>query len=431
MAAEKNNARAEKVAEQAVWTAPDSSATVTYSLPLFHEIDFVVNEGFRKISHGGVEVGGLLFGSLEESGPTIDAFRPIACDHASGPSFLLSDADIERLAAQVTSAASDSELAGLKPVGWFLSRTRSPLHLLERELALFDRFFPEPRMLTVLIKPERFQPTRFSFLLRGPNGLANDDAAQHAIILPLTGRPFPSAGTPMPAIPAPDLPSRRPSKRDEQPDLPDSAQIPLNLGTAPPDLSAIVKETESAKPEAAPESEPDRIEKEDVSAALVPARKPRRKAEPQVSLSLVPSRTRPDLPHPYEQLDRLTRKKPASTTARLFLVLPLAALLGCGLGYWGYLQLPSPIIPVKVRPLSRTILVSWPAEDTRNAVYAAIRVNDATPVLLSPEEKAAGQLELSASPDIKVELIARNWMRDSRGIVRFVRAENVPDRPIP
>ena len=64
----------------------------------------------------------------------------------------------------------------------------------------------------------------------------------------------------------------------------------------------------------------------------------------------------------------------------------------------------------------------------RNAVYAAIRVNDATPLLLSPEEKAAGQVELGASPDIKVELIARNWMRDSRGIVRFVKAENVSGR---
>jgi hypothetical protein len=136
----------------------------------------------------------------------------------------------------------------------------------------------------------------------------------------------------------------------------------------------------------------------------------------------------PELPDPYEQLDLVTKKKPPSTGLRLFLVLPLAALMGCAVGYWGYLQLPSPIIPLKARGLSRSVLVSWPPEDTRNAVYAAIRVNDATPLLLSPEEKAAGQVELGASPDIKVELIARNWMRDSRGIVRFVKAENVSGR---
>jgi hypothetical protein len=160
MAEEKNNGgQPGKVAERAVWTAPDSSSVVTYSLPLFHEIDFAVNEGYRKISHGGVEVGGLLFGLLEEDGPRIDAFRPIACDHASGPSFVLSDIDLERLVVQLDTAASDPELSGLKPVGWFLSRTRSPLQLVERELVLFDYFFPEPRTLTVLVKPERFQPT--------------------------------------------------------------------------------------------------------------------------------------------------------------------------------------------------------------------------------------------------------------------------------
>ena len=37
---------------------------------LFHEIDFVVNEGYRKIPHGGIEEGGLLFGAIdEEFGP--------------------------------------------------------------------------------------------------------------------------------------------------------------------------------------------------------------------------------------------------------------------------------------------------------------------------------------------------------------------------
>jgi len=167
MTEEKNIAgRTERIAERAVWTAPGAIATVTYSLPLFHEIDFAVNEGYRKISHGGVEVGGLLFGSVEKDGTRIDAFRPIACDHASGPSFVLSDGDLERLVVQLDGAASDPDLTSLKPIGWFLSRTRSPLQLMEREMVLFDYFFPEPGTLTVMVKPERFQPTRFTFLVR-------------------------------------------------------------------------------------------------------------------------------------------------------------------------------------------------------------------------------------------------------------------------
>src|SRR6476469_2739020 len=206
MAGEKNSgSRTERIAERAVWTAPDSSTTITYSLPLFHEIDFAVNEGYRKISHGGVEVGGLLFGSFEGDGPWIDAFRPIECDHASGPSFVLSEGDLERLVVQLDAAASEPALAALKPVGWFLSRTRGPLQLMEREVALFDHFFPYPRSLTVLVKPERFQPTRFTFLVRDRDGKVAGGAAPQTVILPLSGRGGSSAdqSVPMPAIPAP------------------------------------------------------------------------------------------------------------------------------------------------------------------------------------------------------------------------------------
>jgi hypothetical protein len=475
MAAEKNNGgQTEKIAERAVWTAPDSSATVTYSLPLFHEIDFAVNEGYRKISHGGVEVGGLLFGALEENGPRIDAFRPIACDHASGPSFVLSDADLERLVVQLDAAASEPELSALKPVGWFLSRTRSPLQLGERELVLFDRFFPEPRMLTMLVKPERFQPTRFTFLVRDREGKIAPGAGPQPIILPLPGRPASSTDQPVPAIPAPvvNSPAAQPAAppipleseaepRVEAPPLPDFLLVPkpeASIGKAPEEIAETPPEIPAqklwekldlgqvplgfeanasaaaspAKPEEAPEPEPERLSQLAVapsSAALVSAKKPsRREQQSSLRKSAPAPMPPPEVPDPYEQLNLPARKKPPSTGSRLFLVLPLAALLGCAVGYWGYLQLPSPIIPLKVRGLSRSVLVSWPPEDTRNAMYAAIRVNDATPVLLSTEEKTAGQVELSASPDIKVELIARNWMRDSRGIVRFVRAENAPKR---
>jgi len=80
-----------------------------------------------------------------------------------------------------------------------------------------------------------------------------------------------------------------------------------------------------------------------------------------------------------------------------------------------------------VHESSRSVTISWPPEDTRNSVYAAIRINDASPVLLSAKQKMSGQVELGAHPDLKVELIARNWMRDSRGIVRFVQAEKPPE----
>lgn len=195
----------EKRNEYAYWKVPNSETVVTYSLPLFHEIDFAVNEGYRKIPHGGIEEGGLLFGKIDENGTRLEAFRPIRCEHASGPSLVLSERDLEMLTAQLADAGADSELAGLEAVGWFLSHTRGPLVLTDRETELCDRYFARQGTLTVLAKPERFQPTRFGFLVREKDGSLPRDATQTAVILPLPGRNTRAANRPIASIPAPSF----------------------------------------------------------------------------------------------------------------------------------------------------------------------------------------------------------------------------------
>ena len=94
----------------AFWDIPGSSRKVIYSLPVFHEIDFAVNEGYRKIPHGGIEVAGLLFGSITSDAVRIEAFRPIECEHASGPSLNFSERDLTALAHQLKYAEADPEL---------------------------------------------------------------------------------------------------------------------------------------------------------------------------------------------------------------------------------------------------------------------------------------------------------------------------------
>jgi hypothetical protein len=43
-------------------------------------------------------------------------------------------------------------------------------------------------------------------------------------------------------------------------------------------------------------------------------------------------------------------------------------------------------------------------------------------VLVSAPDRNSGHSEINVTGDnVKVELIARRWMRDSRGIVRYVR----------
>ena len=372
----------------AFWVDPRSAIRVQYALPLFHEIDFQVNEGYRRIPHGGVEVGGLLYGRLQRDQLSIEASRPIECDHASGPSFHLSDNDLARLKQSIEASSADPELRALIPLGWFIAHTRGPLQMTARELQLFDQFFPEPGRLTILIKPERFQPTRFSFLLRDQSGVVHPDGTQSSIILPLPGKAT-KAADPMPAIPAPQAAAVRemPARRSE-------------------DRAPIARVAEKAQPIA-----PERVIAEPPVAAPPPS-------PPPVAAPAPPARPVSKPAHP--PVTKQTRRQGAP---RLFLILLLAALLGCGIGYLIYMQLPPAVIVIRVQKRANDLLVVWNPVQTQSASYAALRVNNGPPVLLSPEERSSGIAEIPpAAGDIKIEIVAQQWARESHGIVRFLQA---------
>jgi hypothetical protein len=462
--------------DYAFWDVPGgeagSSPRVIYSLQLFHEIDFTVNEGYRKIPHGGIETAGLLFGSVNDKEIRIEAFRPIACEHASGPSLNFSDHDLSMLEAQLLAAGTDRELLSHKPIGWFLGHTRGPLELTDTDAAHFQRFFPEPFRVTVLVKPERFQPTRFGFLVRASTGEMPRDASGSAVILPLPGRSF-KAGELVPSLTAPKASNRvrRPinipepeaeiTNEDPVESLPMEPVVakpiePQKLVEAVPAVDAAAEEEE---PTAAPQRPANREERRRLArerarlideayapASLSPAPAQTQFSEITLASSMPPVRPLPlpamslpamsmdmvrYVPSAYdhyheEQTAAKTVLNPRSITA-----LALAALLGCLVGYIGYLQLPAPVIPIDVRPVDQTIVVSWPPEETQNAVYAAIRLNDGAPVPLTAQEKRLGHVSLSADKDFKVEIVARNWIRDSRGIVRYMHSINGSAMAVP
>ncbi len=347
---------------------------------MFHEIDFSVNEGYRRIPHGGIEIGGVLFGRIENESVRIEAFRPIECEHASGPSFLLSEHDVAKLREQLTASASDPKLQGLEPVGWFIAHTRSALEMNDHEAALFHEFFPGQGNIMLLVKPERFQPTRFAFLVRGKDGRLEGDLPNQASILP--------------------LPARKP--RDQASDA----------TTVPPKPSVLPVR------EPAPQPEPTRELAAPAPAIPSPA------AEPN---SLPP----PDeiKPPPEPQFDSgaflRDRNQPERSRFRVRVALSLGAgALGAAVGYLMYLQLPSPIIPLRIEPRQGAFVLSWPAAQTDHAGYAAMRIDDGEPVALSAEDKAEGKAAIKALTDnMKIELIAQHWFRDSRGIIRYIRAQ--------
>src|SRR5271169_2792044 len=112
-----------------LWSAAESPVTVEYSLVVIEEIRHEVAEGYQRLSRGGIEVGGVLYGTRDGRTVRILAMRPIACEHARGPGFLFSDNDRATLNTQLSQDKDDPQLQGMMAVGCFLSHTRSEISL--------------------------------------------------------------------------------------------------------------------------------------------------------------------------------------------------------------------------------------------------------------------------------------------------------------
>jgi hypothetical protein len=174
------------------WSTPEIQLTIEYPLEVLDEIRAAVCDGLQQLSHGGLEVGGVLFGVQRESTLRILTWRPISCEHAHGPSLRLSARDRIDLARLMEVAKSDSDLAGLHPAGWFLSHARSDIFLTESDLEIFHAFFPEPWQVTLVLRPSRSGAARAGFFLREADGSLRSESSYKDFV----AEPLHRAGAP-------------------------------------------------------------------------------------------------------------------------------------------------------------------------------------------------------------------------------------------
>ena len=125
-----------------VWQADGCAVRIDYSRAVMEEVRLAASDGFHRLSHGGVEIGGVLFGVRDPDAVKILAHRAFACEYAFGPSFTLSDNDRRAFEDLLASPDTDSNLSGMQPVGWYHSHTRSEIQLSEKDLQLFQQCFP-------------------------------------------------------------------------------------------------------------------------------------------------------------------------------------------------------------------------------------------------------------------------------------------------
>jgi proteasome lid subunit RPN8/RPN11 len=155
------------------WSVAESPITIEYSLVVVEEIRHEVAEGFQKLSRGGIEVGGLLYGVREAQAVRIMAIRPSVCEHSNGPAFRFSERDRSALREQIRQDQEDPRLEGLVCVGWYVSHTRTEITLSESDQEIFSAFFAQPWQVTLVVRPSRGGNMRAGFFVREPDGAVN------------------------------------------------------------------------------------------------------------------------------------------------------------------------------------------------------------------------------------------------------------------
>jgi proteasome lid subunit RPN8/RPN11 len=166
------------------WVVPQSPVDVEYSLVVIEEIRQVVADGFQRLQRGGIEVGGVLYGTREGRIVRILAMREIACEHARGPTFHLSENDRAALYAQLARDKEDMRLEGMLVVGWFVSHTRSDVTLQQSDLDTYSTFFPEPWQVTMVVHPGRAGAMRAGFFVREPDATVKGERSYQEFNFP-------------------------------------------------------------------------------------------------------------------------------------------------------------------------------------------------------------------------------------------------------
>ena len=209
----------ETATEFGAWTADGQPWVVEYSLAVLDDIRVAVVDGLHRLSRGGIEVGGVLFGEHSGSQIRILAQRPIVCEYSKGPCFVLSEKDLAGLPQAL------SPLDNLQPVGWYHSHTRAGILLDSTDVDLFNRFFPLPWQLALVLHPEKFGPVTAGFFFRQAHGQIRAEASSREFEVAPLGKKHRQPGVAPPSPPPPPPP----------PPAPPSVQAPRALeGTAMP-----------------------------------------------------------------------------------------------------------------------------------------------------------------------------------------------------
>ncbi len=183
------------------WRVLQCPFLIECSSPVLDQIRRDVESALRS-PRGEREAGGVLYGLNEPESIRILACRPLPCEHAMGPGFVLSARDEKRLAELIAAPAADPELHGLAALGWYHSHIHSRIFLSERDLQIHSRYFPAPFQVALVLRPGTDRPLRAGYFFWEPGGGIHADSSYQEFALkspppePALRRPAPSRQPP-------------------------------------------------------------------------------------------------------------------------------------------------------------------------------------------------------------------------------------------
>ena len=139
-----------------VWKPAEKPISVQLQFDVVDRILLEVMRGFGAVPKRGAEVGGILLGTVEMHGDrfvvNVEAFEAVDCDHASGPSFILSEDDQAAFLESMDRWKRGPERR-IYAVGYYRGHTRDGICLAAEDLAILEDLFPEATAIAMVIKP--------------------------------------------------------------------------------------------------------------------------------------------------------------------------------------------------------------------------------------------------------------------------------------
>jgi hypothetical protein len=181
----------------ALWKTPQIPLEIEYSVGVMEEIQAAACAALREVPVGEKEIGGVLFGEHQEHSIRIQAWRPIMCQHAEGPTLRLLSRDRVELACLLELARRSEDLRDLQPLGWFVSHPRAAVGLCAADMEVYHSFFPYAWQITLVVQPAKDGRARCGFFLRAADGTLRSDSSYREFELEPVRPPAPAEMAPI------------------------------------------------------------------------------------------------------------------------------------------------------------------------------------------------------------------------------------------